>query len=105
MFIRAEEFGFYCATSRIGVYYERACHPTCPVGILTRSGVRKNFKGKPEHVINYTFVAEEMRIIMADLGFRTVKMVVNRKINMKKAVITLKKGIDVSKILLARSWT
>ena len=53
----------------------RACHlNTCPVGIATQDPeLRKNFKGKPEHVINYMyFVAEELRQIMADLGFRTV---------------------------------
>ena len=53
----------------------RACHlNTCPVGIATTDPeLRKNFKGKPEHVINYMyFVAQELREIMANLGFRTV---------------------------------
>ena len=83
----------------------RACHlNTCPVGIATQDPVlRKNFKGKPEHVINYMhFVAEELRQIMADLGFRTLDEMVgqSQKLNMKKAINHFKaKGIDLSKIL------
>lgn len=83
----------------------RACHlNTCPVGIATQDPeLRKNFKGKPEHVINFMyFVAEELRKIMASLGFRTVEEMVgqSQKINMKKAVNHFKaQGIDVSKIL------
>jgi glutamate synthase (NADPH/NADH) large chain len=51
----------------------RKCHlNTCPVGIATQDPVlRKRFKGTPEHVINYFFfVAEEVREMMAELGFR-----------------------------------
>ena len=83
----------------------RACHlNTCPVGIATQDPeLRKNFKGKPEHVINYMhFVAEELRQIMSDLGFRTVNEMVgqSQKLNMKKAINHFKaKGIDLSKIL------
>jgi glutamate synthase (ferredoxin) len=54
----------------------RACHlNTCPVGIATQDPeLRKNFKGTPEHIINFMyFIAEELREIMAQLGFRTLK--------------------------------
>ena len=83
----------------------RACHlNTCPVGIATQDPeLRKNFKGKPEHVINYMhFVAEELREIMSELGFRTIDEMVgqSQKLNMKKAINHYKaKGIDLSKIL------
>ena len=73
----AEEFGF--ATAPLvasGCIMMRACHlNTCPVGIATQDPeLRKNFKGTPEHVINFMyFIAEELRQIMAQLGFRTLK--------------------------------
>src|SRR5437879_3653291 len=59
----------------------RKCHlNTCPVGIATQDPVlRARFKGEPEHVINYFFfVAEELRGIMAELGFRTIDEMVGR---------------------------
>ena len=83
----------------------RACHlNTCPVGIATQDPeLRKNFKGKPEHVINFMyFVAEELREIMATLGFRSIDEMVgqSQKINMEDAVKNYKtKGINLSKIL------
>ena len=102
----AEEFGFSTAPLiASGCIMMRACHlNTCPVGIATQDPeLRKNFKGKPEHVINYMhFVAEELRQIMSDLGFRTVNEMVgqSQKLNMKKAINHFKaKGIDLSKIL------
>jgi glutamate synthase (NADPH) large chain len=102
----AEEFGFSTAPLiASGCIMMRACHlNTCPVGIATQDPeLRKNFKGKPEHVINYMyFVAEELRKIMADLGFRTVDEMVgqSQKLNMKKAISHYKaQGIDLSKIL------
>ena len=102
----AEEFGFSTAPLvASGCIMMRACHlNTCPVGIATQDPeLRKNFKGKPEHVINFMyFVAEELRKIMADLGFRTIDEMVgqSQKINMKKAVDHFKaQGLDVSKIL------
>ena len=102
----AEEFGF-STTPLIasGCIMMRACHlNTCPVGIATQDPeLRKNFKGKPEHVINYMyFVAEELRQIMAELGFRTIDEMVgqSQKLNMKKAIQHYKtQGIDLSKIL------
>src|SRR5262249_5718870 len=78
----AEEFGF--ATAPLvasGCIMMRKCHlNTCPVGVATQDPVlRAKFKGKPEHVINYMFfVAEELRAIMAQLGFRTVAEMVGR---------------------------
>ena len=70
----ADEFGF--ATSVLvttGCIMMRKCHlNTCPVGIATQSkDLRKKFHGKPEHVIHYLhFVAQDVRQIMAELGFR-----------------------------------
>ena len=70
----AEEFGF--ATAPLvasGCIMMRVCHlNTCPVGIATQNPeLRKRFEGKPEHVVNYMyFVAQELREIMAQLGFR-----------------------------------
>jgi glutamate synthase (NADPH) large chain len=78
----AEEFGF--ATAPLvasGCIMMRKCHlNTCPVGIATQDPVLKaRFKGTPEHVVNYFFfVAEELRRIMAELGFRTVDEMVGR---------------------------
>jgi glutamate synthase (NADPH/NADH) large chain len=78
----AEEFGF--ATAPLvasGCIMMRKCHlNTCPVGIATQDPVlRSKFAGTPEHVVNYMFyVAEELRSIMATLGFRTVEEMVGR---------------------------
>jgi glutamate synthase (NADPH) large chain len=78
----AEEFGF--ATAPLvasGCIMMRKCHlNTCPVGVATQDPeLRQRFAGTPEHVIRYMFfVAEEMRQIMASLGFRTVDEMVGR---------------------------
>ncbi len=78
----AEEFGF--ATAPLvasGCIMMRKCHlNTCPVGVATQDPVlRARFSGAPEHVVNYMFfVAEELRAIMAQLGFRTVDEMVGR---------------------------
>ncbi|MED6219382.1 glutamate synthase [NADH] [Stylosanthes scabra] len=78
----AEEFGFSTAPLiTLGCIMMRKCHKnTCPVGIATQDPVlREKFAGEPEHVINFFFmVAEEMREIMAQLGFRTVNEMVGR---------------------------
>ena len=102
----AEEFGFSTAPLiASGCIMMRACHlNTCPVGIATQDpDLRKNFKGKPEHVINFMyFVAEELRAIMASLGFRKVDEMVgqSQKLNMNKAIGHYKaKGLDLSSIL------
>ncbi len=91
----ADEFGF--ATAPLiasGCIMMRKCHlNTCPVGVATQDPVlRKRFTGQPEHVINYFFfVAEELREIMAQLGFRTVNEMIGRvdKLDMTKAVVAL----------------
>jgi len=102
----ADEFGF--ATAPLiasGCIMMRKCHlNTCPVGVATQDPVlRKRFTGQPEHVINYFFfVAEELRVIMANLGFRTLNEMIGRvdKLNMNKAVSHWKaKGIDLGRIL------
>ncbi|MEX0725409.1 MAG: glutamate synthase large subunit, partial [Planctomycetaceae bacterium] len=78
----AEEFGFATAPLiALGCIMMRKCHlNTCPVGVATQDPeLRKKFTGKPEHVINYLFlVAEEVREIMASLGFRTINEMVGR---------------------------
>ena len=102
----AEEFGFSTAPLvASGCIMMRACHlNTCPVGIATQDPqLRKNFKGKPEHVINFMyFVAEELREIMSNLGFRTINEMIgqSQKINMEDVIKNYKtKGIDLSSIL------
>jgi len=78
----AEEFGFSTAPLiTLGCIMMRKCHlNTCPVGIATQDPeLRKKFQGKPEHTVNYLFmVAEEARLIMAQLGFRTIDEMVGR---------------------------
>ena len=78
----AEEFGFATAPLvSVGCMMMRVCSKdTCPAGIATQNEVlRKRFAGKPEHVMNFmTFIAEELREIMAGLGFRTVEEMVGR---------------------------
>ncbi|RPJ74645.1 MAG: glutamate synthase subunit alpha, partial [Desulfobacteraceae bacterium] len=78
----ADEFGFATAPLiAAGCIMMRKCHlNTCPVGVATQDPVlRARFTGQPEHVINYFFfVAEELRAIMAELGFRTIAEMVGR---------------------------
>ena len=102
----ADEFGF--ATAPLiasGCIMMRKCHlNTCPVGVATQDPVlRARFTGQPEHVINYFFfVAEELRAIMADLGFRTLDEMVGRvdRLDAREAVTHWKaRGIDLSKLL------
>jgi len=102
----ADEFGFATAPLiAAGCIMMRKCHlNTCPVGVATQDPVlRKRFTGTPEHVINYFFfVAEELREIMAELGFRTVQEMVGRvdQIDMSRAVRHWKAhGIDLARLL------
>jgi glutamate synthase domain-containing protein 2/glutamate synthase domain-containing protein 1/glutamate synthase domain-containing protein 3 len=78
----ADEFGFATAPLIVsGCIMMRKCHlNTCPVGIATQDPeLRKKFAGKPEYVVNYFFfVAEEVREIMAQLGFRTFNEMIGR---------------------------
>ncbi len=102
----AEEFGFATAPLiTAGCIMMRVCHlNTCPVGIATQDPeLRKKFSGKPEFVINFFyFVAEELRKIMAQLGFRTLREMVGRVdcLDARHAVAHRKAaGLDVSRIL------
>ena len=102
----AEEFGFSTAPLiASGCIMMRACHlNTCPVGVATQDPeLRKNFKGTPEHVVNYFyFVAQELRGIMAQLGFRSINEMIgqSQKLNMRKTISHYKaQGLDFSKIL------
>ena len=102
----AEEFGFATAPLVVsGCVMMRACHlDTCPVGVATQNPVlRERFNGKPEFVVNFfEFIAEEVREIMAELGFRTVEEMVGHSeiLNTKTAVEHWKaKGLDISPIL------
>ena len=102
----AEEFGFSTAPLiTLGCIMMRKCHlNTCPVGIATQDAeLRRKFRGKPEHVVNYLFmVAEELRGIMAELGLRTVNEMIGRtELLETDAAISHWKagGLDLSKIL------
>jgi glutamate synthase (NADPH/NADH) large chain len=78
----AEEYIFGTASLvTSGCVMARQCHEnTCPVGVATqREDLRKRFPGEPQHVINYmTFIAQELREIMADLGFKSVEEMIGR---------------------------
>merc|ERR1719183_17838 len=78
----AERFGFATAPLiAMGCIMMRKCHlNTCPVGIATQDPVlRKKFEGMPEHVVNYLMlVAEEVRTLMAKLGFRTMDEIIGQ---------------------------
>ncbi|MFM8530013.1 MAG: glutamate synthase-related protein, partial [Ilumatobacteraceae bacterium] len=102
----AEEFGFATAPLVVsGCIMMRVCHlDTCPVGVATQNPeLRKRFSGKPEFVVNFfEFVAEEVREIMASLGFRTVAEMVGRSdvLDTRPAVEHWKaRGLDISPIL------
>ena len=102
----AEEFGF--ATGPLvatGCIMMRVCHlNTCPAGIATQDPrLRAKFTGKPEQVVNFmTFIAQELRELMAQMGFRTIEEMVGRtdRLEPRKAITHWKaKGLDFSKIL------
>jgi glutamate synthase domain-containing protein 2/glutamate synthase domain-containing protein 1/glutamate synthase domain-containing protein 3 len=102
----AEEFGFSTAPLvAMGCIMMRKCHlNTCPVGIATQDPVlRKKFQGKPEHVINYFFfVAEQVRELMARLGFRRMDEMIGRSdmLDMRPGIDHWKaKGLDYSQLL------
>ncbi|MCZ2152609.1 MAG: glutamate synthase large subunit [Bryobacterales bacterium] len=102
----AEEFGFATAPLvTMGCIMMRKCHlNTCPVGVATQDPVlRAKFSGQPEHVINYFFfVADELREIMAKLGFRTVNEMVGQSsyLEMRGSDNHWKaRGLDFSAIL------
>ena len=102
----AEEFGFATAALVVsGCIMMRVCHlNTCPVGVATQDPeLRKKFNGKPEFVENYfRFVAEDVRELMAQLGFRTIDEMIGRTevLETRPAVEHWKaKGIDLAKVL------
>ena len=101
----ADEFGF--ATAPLiasGCIMMRKCHlNTCPVGIATQDPeLRKKFTGKPEHVVNFFFyVAEEVRELMAEMGFRSIDEMIGQTdcLDTEAAVDHWKaKGLDFSKL-------
>ena len=102
----AEEFGMATAPLIVmGCIMLRKCHlNTCSVGIATQDPeLRKKFAGEPEHVINFFFlVAEQLREIMAGLGFRTVNEMVGRadRLDTRGAIEHWKaRGLDFSALL------
>jgi glutamate synthase (NADPH/NADH) large chain len=101
----ADEFGFSTAPLiAAGCIMMRKCHlNTCPVGIATQDPVlRKKFTGQPEHVINFFFfVAEEVRQLMAAMGYRTFNEMVGQMqmLDKQQAVAHWKaKGLDFSRL-------
>src|SRR5262249_42631870 len=102
----AEEFGFSTAPLvSLGCIMMRKCHlNTCPVGIATQDPeLRKKFTGQPEHVINFFFfIAEQVRQIMAKLGFRRMEEMIGRvdKLEMRPGIEHWKaRGLDFSELL------
>jgi glutamate synthase (NADPH/NADH) large chain len=102
----AEEFGFATAPLVVsGCIMMRVCHlDTCPVGVATQNPeLRARFSGKPEFVVNFfEFIAEEVRELLASLGFRTLDEAVGQVelIDSKQAVEHWKaSGLDLSPIL------
>jgi glutamate synthase domain-containing protein 2/glutamate synthase domain-containing protein 3 len=102
----ADEFGFSTtALVTMGCILLRKCHlNTCSVGVATQDkDLRKKFAGKPEYVVNFfTFIAQEVRQIMAELGFRKFEDMVGRvdMLDTKETIDHWKaKGIDLTNIL------
>jgi len=102
----AEEFGFATAPLvAMGCIMMRVCHlDTCPAGVATQNPkLRERFAGSPEHVVNFMrFIAQDLREIMAQLGFRSIEEMVGRvdRLEPKKAIEHWKaKGFDFSNIL------
>ncbi|MSP78892.1 MAG: glutamate synthase large subunit [Dehalococcoidia bacterium] len=102
----AEEFGFATAPLvTLGCIMMRVCHlNTCPVGVATQDPVlRAKFDGDPQFVVQFMqFIAQEVRELMAALGFRTINEMVGRSdmLEMGKAIQHYKaRGIDLSRIL------
>jgi glutamate synthase (ferredoxin) len=102
----AEEYGFATAPLVVmGCVMMRVCHlDTCPVGIATQNPkLRERFTGKAEHVENFfRFVAQEVRELMAQLGFRTLNEMIGRSdlLDVNQALAHYKaKGLDFSKVL------
>ncbi len=102
----ADEFGFGTgALIAAGCVMMRKCHlNTCPVGVATQDAeLRKRFPGQPAHVINFfTFLVEEVRELMAQLGFRSFDEMIGRadRLDMRRAIHHWKaRGLDFSRLL------
>lgn len=103
----AEEFGFATAPLVVlGCVMMRVCHlDTCPVGVATQNPkLRAKFTGKPEHIVNFMyFIAQEVREMMAQLGFRTIEEMVGRvdvlKISERAKRHWKAKHLDLSRLL------
>ncbi len=102
----AEEFGFATAPLVVsGCIMMRVCHlDTCPVGVATQSPeLRARFSGKPEFVVNFfEFIAQEVREILAELGFRSIEEAVGHSevLDFDKAIKHWKaEGLDLAPIL------
>ncbi|WP_042367153.1 glutamate synthase large subunit [Streptacidiphilus neutrinimicus] len=102
----AEEFGFATAPLVVsGCIMMRVCHlDTCPVGVATQNPVlRERFSGKPEFVVNFfEFIAEEVREILAELGFRSIEEAVGHAefIDATEAIDHWKaSGLDIAPLL------
>ena len=102
----ADEFGIATAALiSAGCIMMRKCHlNTCPVGVATQDPeLRKLFTGQPEHVINFfTFVANEVRQLMSELGFRTFNEMIGRrdKLEVREAVEHWKaKGLNLAPLV------
>ena len=102
----AEEFGFATAPLVVsGCVMMRVCHlDTCPVGVATQNPeLRARFTGKPEFVVNFfEFIAEEVRELLAKMGFRTMREAIGQVqlLDTRPAITHWKaKGLDISPIL------
>ncbi|WP_422658182.1 glutamate synthase large subunit [Paenibacillus sp. EC2-1] len=102
----AEEYGFSTAPLvALGCIMMRVCQmDTCPVGVATQNPeLRKNFTGDPAHVVNFMrFIAQDVRELMASLGFRTIEEMVGRTDCLDAVQADghwKKKGIDISALL------
>ncbi|MBK1644986.1 glutamate synthase large subunit [Thiocapsa imhoffii] len=102
----ADEFGFATAPLIVeGCIMMRKCHlNTCPVGVATQDPeLRRRFTGQPEHVINFFFfIAEEVRQLMAQLGFRTMNEMIghSERLELRHAIEHWKaRGLDFSRLL------
>lgn len=99
----AEEWGLSTAALiSEGCIMMRKCHlNTCPVGIATQDEkLRKLFTGDPEHVINlFTFIAEELREIMANLGFKSINEMVGQSHLLEQDQSLNSKGVDLTAVL------
>lgn len=106
----AEEFGFATAPLiTMGCIMMRKCHlNTCPVGVATQDEeLRKKFTGQPEHVMNYFFLlAEEVRELMAQLGYRTMAEMVGQSQNLEmntRGMHYKSRGLDLTPLLTPSS--